>query len=67
MKNIKDIIISTIEPSDKNVGWLKPMLNKAFILFFFGGKGWTPVTGNISLKYIQDIPDIIISPDEIRK
>ena len=39
MRTIKDIVISVAEPS-KSVGWLKPLPNGTFILYFFGTKGW---------------------------
>lgn len=64
MKFIKDIVISTSEPSVNNVGWLKPLSNGTFMLFFFSGKGWTPISiessGELKFQYIQEIPDIII-------
>ena len=64
MKTIKDIVISASEPSVNNVGWLKPLSNGAFMLFFFNEKGWTPISiessGELKFQYIQEIPDIII-------
>lgn len=42
MKTVRDIVISRSEPPVNNVGWLKPLSNGAFMLFFFGNKGWTP-------------------------
>lgn len=64
MKTVKDIVISTFEPPVNNVGWLKPLLNGTFMLFFFGDKGWTPLTvdsaGKLKFQYIQEVPDIII-------
>lgn len=57
-------IFSNVEPSNKNVIWLKPLSNGTFILFFFGDKGWTPVSiessGELKFQYIQEVPDIII-------
>lgn len=35
MKTVKDIVISVSEPAVNNVGWLKPLSNGAFMLFFF--------------------------------
>lgn len=35
MKTVKDIVISVSEPTVNNVGWLKPLSNGAFMLFFF--------------------------------
>lgn len=64
MKAVKDIIISEIEPPVNNVGWLKPLANGNFMLFFFTRKGWMSVSGEsleeLKLQYIQEIPDIII-------
>ena len=44
MKTVKDIVISRSEPPVNNVGWLKPLSNGTFMLFFFGDKGWTPIS-----------------------
>ena len=64
MKTIKDIVISVSEPSVNNVGWLRPLSNGAFMLFFFNEKGWTPISiessGELKFQYVQEIPDIII-------
>lgn len=64
MKTIRDIIISTKEPPFNNAGWLKPLSNGAFMLFFFGDKGWTPISiessGELKFQYIQEVPDITI-------
>lgn len=64
MKTIKDIIISISEPTVNNVGWLKPLSNGTFKLFFFGNRGWTPISiessEELKFQYIQEIPDIII-------
>lgn len=64
MKTVKDIVISTFEPPINNVGWLKPLSNGTFMLFFFGDKGWTPISmessGELKFQYIQEVPDIII-------
>ena len=64
MKTVKDIVISVSEPAVNNVGWLKPLSNAAFMLFFFGDKGWTPISiessGELKFQYIQEVPDIII-------
>ena len=62
MKTIRDIIISTKEPPFNNVWWLKPLSNGAFMLFFFGNKGWTPISIESSgeFQYIQEVPDITI-------
>lgn len=64
MKAIRDIIISEVEPPVNNVGWLKPLSNGNFMLFFFTRKGWMSVSGEsleeLKLQYVQEIPDIII-------
>ena len=64
MKTVRDIVISKFEPSVNNVGWLKPLSNGTFMLFFFGNKGWTPISigssGELKFQYIQEIPDITI-------
>lgn len=64
MKTTKDIVISTSEPPINNVGWLKPLSNGTFMLFFFGAKGWAPISiessGELKFQYIQEVPDITI-------
>ena len=64
MKTVRDIVISKFEPSVNNVGWLKPLSNGTFMLFFFGKKGWTPISiessGELKFQYIQEIADITI-------
>ena len=63
MKAVRDIVISEVEPPINNVGWLKPLSNGNFMLFFFTKKGWTSVSGEsleeLKLQYVQEIPDII--------
>lgn len=63
MKAVRDIVISEIEPPVNNVGWLKPLSNGNFMLFFFTKKGWTSVSGEsleeLKFQYVQEIPDII--------
>lgn len=64
MRTVKDIVVSISEPLVNNVGWLKPLSNGTFMLFFFGDKGWTPIfiesSGELKFQYIQEVPDIII-------
>lgn len=64
MTTVKDIVISISEPSVNNVGWLRPLSNGAFMLFFFNEKGWTPISiessGELKFQYVQEVPDIII-------
>ena len=63
MKVVRDIVISEVEPPVNNVGWLKPLSNGNFMLFFFTRKGWTSVSGEsleeLKFQYVQEIPDII--------
>ena len=63
MKTVRDIVISEVEPPVNNVGWLKPLSNGNFMLFFFTRKGWMSVSGEsleeLKLQYVQEIPDII--------
>ena len=63
MKAVRDIVISEVEPPVNNVGWLKPLSNGNFMLFFFTKKGWTSVSGEsleeLKFQYVQEIPDII--------
>ena len=63
MKAVRDIVISKVEPPVNNVGWLKPLSNGAFMLFFFTRKGWMSVSGEsleeLKFQYVQEIPDII--------
>ena len=64
MKTVKDIVISRFEPPVNSVGWLKPLSNGTFMLFFFGDKGWIPISiessGELKFQYIQEVPDITI-------
>ena len=64
MRTVKDIVISVSEPSVNNVGWLRPLSNGAFMLYFFNENGWTPISiessGELKFQYIQEVPDIII-------
>lgn len=63
MKAVRDIVISEVEPPVNNVGWLKPLSNGNFMLFFFTRKGWMSVSGEsleeLKFQYVQEIPDII--------
>ena len=64
MKTVNNIVISVSEPPVNNVGWLRPLSNGAFMLFFFNEKGWTPISiessGKLKFQYVQEVPDIII-------
>lgn len=35
MKVVRNLVISNIEPTDTNVGWLKPLPDGNYKLFFF--------------------------------
>lgn len=63
MKAVRDIVISEVEPPVHNVGWLKPLPNGDFMLFFFTRNGWISVSweslGELKFQYVQEIPDII--------
>lgn len=67
MKIIKDIIISTSEPSINSVAWLHPQSNNTYKLFIYGNNGWTPLSSsgeegsNIQTEFIEEIPNIIIN------
>ena len=67
MKIIKDIIISTSEPSINSVAWLQPLSNNTYKLFIYGNNGWTPLSSsgeegsNIQTEFIEEIPNIIIN------
>lgn len=58
MKIIKDIVISTAEPPVNNVGWLKPLSNGTFMLYFFGNNGWTSSSNEVQTD--KDIPTIYV-------
>lgn len=64
MKLVKNIIISKSEPSVNNIGWLRPLSNGTFMLYFFNENGWTPLSiessGELKFQYIQEVPDITI-------
>ena len=67
MKTIKDIVISTHEPSVHNVAWLQPQSNNTYKLFIYGNNGWTPLSSsveevsNIQTEFIKEISNIIIN------
>ena len=67
MKTIKDIIISTSEPSVNSIAWLQPQSNNTYKLFIYGNNGWTPLSSsgegesNIRTEFIEEIPNIIIN------
>lgn len=43
MKVVRNLLISSTEPTDANAGWLKPLPDGNFKLFFFNNGGWTPL------------------------
>lgn len=64
---IRNVILSTKEPVDKHVLWIKPVNENTYNLFFFLNNGWHPIgetssdtCQNIDFKYIKSIPDINI-------
>ena len=67
MKTIKDIIISTSEPSINSVAWLQPLSKNTYKLFIYSSNGWTPLSfsgeegSNIQTEFIEEIPNIIIN------
>ena len=67
MKIIKDIIISTSEPSINSVAWLQPQSKNTYKLLIYDNKGWTPLSSsegeesNIQTEFIEEIPNIIIN------
>ena len=67
MRNIKDIVISTSEPSINSVAWLQPQSKNTYKLFIYGNNGWTPLSSsggedsNIQTEFIEEIPNIIIN------
>ena len=58
MKTIRDIVISTSEPPVHNVGWLKPLSNGSFMLYFFGNNGWISTSNEVQSD--KDIPTIYV-------
>ena len=40
MKRFKEIIQSTVEPSNTNVLWLNPDINE---LLYYSSNGWSPI------------------------
>lgn len=71
MKVVRNLVISSIEPTDTNVGWLKPLPDGNYKLFFFNN-GWTPIlidikiesVGQLMFQYVQDVPNIIVENQE---
>lgn len=67
MKVVRNLLISSTEPTDTNVGWLKPLPDGNYKLFFFNN-GWTPIlidikiesVGQLMFQYVQDVPNIIV-------
>lgn len=71
MKVVRNLLISSTEPTDTNVGWLKPLPDGNYKLFFFNN-GWTPIlidikiesVGQLMFQYVQDVPNIIVENQE---
>ena len=47
MIKIKDIIISSVAPNSKEVGWLLPLGDGTFKLRFFGVNGWVDAASGV--------------------
>ena len=47
MIKIKDIIISSVAPNLKEVGWLLPLQDGTFKLKFYGPNGWTDAASGV--------------------
>lgn len=47
MIKIKDIVISSVAPNLKEVGWLLPLQDGTFKLKFYGPNGWTDAVSGV--------------------
>lgn len=47
MIKIKDIVISSVAPNLKEVGWLQPLQNGTFKLKFYGPNGWVDAASGV--------------------
>lgn len=47
MIKIKDIVISSVAPNLKEVGWLLPLQDGTFKLKFYGLNGWTDAASGV--------------------
>lgn len=47
MIKIKDIVISSVAPNLKEVGWLLPLEDGTFKLKFYGPNGWTDAASGV--------------------
>lgn len=47
MIKIKDIVISSVAPNLKEVGWLQPLQNGTFKLKFYGSNGWADAASGV--------------------
>ena len=47
MSKIKDIVISSVAPNLKEVGWLLPLQDGTFKLKFYGPNGWTDAASGV--------------------
>lgn len=47
MIKIKDIVISSVAPNLKELGWLLPLQDGTFKLKFYGPNGWTDAASGI--------------------
>lgn len=47
MIKIKDIVISSVAPNLKEVGWLRPLQDGTFKLKFYGPNGWVDAASGV--------------------
>lgn len=47
MIKIKDIVISSVAPNLKEVGWLQPLQDGTFKLKFYGPNGWVDAASGV--------------------
>lgn len=47
MIKIKDIVISSVAPNLKEVGWLQPLQDGTFKLKFYGPNGWADAASGV--------------------
>lgn len=52
MKIIRNLVIGGKEPTDVNVGWLKPTEDNSFRLLVFNGDGWYPVAIDVTIESV---------------
>lgn len=66
MSIVRNIVVSSKEPTDKYVLWLKPIGSGLYNMLFFFNDCWQVIGGtpgeqsNIQFQFIETIPDINI-------